>query len=105
MLRRRGASRGARRGRRACAYAERTGAPEDAASRRVARPGGTSSRAERDSSTGTSVGVGEAGGDKDTPRFEVDAANAVLDHRQREPGIELENVVGDTRGHGRHLSE
>src|SRR5207237_1308824 len=74
MLRRCGATGGARQGRREAAYLKSTGPTEDAAWRRLARRSGTSFRAEWNSSTGCLGGVGEAGGDKDTSKVEVDVA-------------------------------
>ena len=47
---------------------------------------------------GGSVGVGEAGRDKDTSSLEVDVAHTVADERQQQPAVELERVVGDA-GH------
>ena len=36
---------------------------------------------------------------------DVDDADAVLDHREQHPGVELEHVVRDTGRHGLHGSE
>ena len=46
-----------------------------------------------------SVGVGEAGRDKDTSRLEVDGQDTRLDERQQQAVAEVERVV---RGPGMH---
>ena len=45
---------------------------------------------------GASLGVGVAARDDDPRRLEVHRAHAVPDHRQREAGVELEDVVRET---------